>query len=114
MLDLKRNTEKASFLQEDIWPNESRKKRRKNYLCVDGNNLPERAHSSVGGGRHSIDGSTGPKEGQAHHRGPWHSWVFLEKRAEVAQCPLWGLLEGSLQGAPLNPSGFGFLALELK
>lgn len=51
MLALRRNTEKASFQQEDIWPNESRKERKVKYLCVDGNNLLERAYSSVGGER---------------------------------------------------------------
>lgn len=51
---------------------------------------------------------------QGPSQGPLALLVFLGKRAEEAQCPLWGLLESSLQGAPLNPSGFGFLALELK
>lgn len=45
MLAVRRNT------AEDIWPNESRKERKVKYLCVDGNNLLERAHSSVGGER---------------------------------------------------------------
>ena len=51
LLPLRRNTEKASFLQEDIWPNASRKERKIKYSCVYGNNLLERAPSSVGGER---------------------------------------------------------------
>lgn len=52
MLALRKKREKKPFLlQEDICPNESRKERKIKYLCFDGNNLLERVHPSVGGGR---------------------------------------------------------------